>query len=343
MIPAQPAAEKPLPLSQATPQWKREQAEAVTSPAELLRLVGLDQHPRWKEQAERAQPPFSLKVPRSYIHRMQFGCADDPLLLQALPQAVEHAEVAGFSADPVGDLNAQKTTGLLHKYHGRVLLVATGACAIHCRYCFRREYPYEQASATQSQWQESLDYIAADSSIHEVILSGGDPLTLSDKRLHKLIDRIETISHVQRLRIHSRLPIVLPSRVTETLCQRLAQSRLRCIMVVHANHAQELDHTTAKALQDLRRAGVDCLNQAVLLAGINDSVEALAQLSERLFEQGALPYYLHSLDRVHGAAHFEVDEARAKHLVAQLRERLSGYLVPTLVREIEGESSKTPL
>lgn len=343
MIPVQPLVEKPLSPSKTTPEWKRELAEAITSPAVLLKQLELDQHPQWQQHADHSALTFPLKVPLAYVKRMRRGCADDPLLLQVLPQNAEHVAAAGFSADPVGDLHAQQSAGLLHKYRGRVLLVATGVCAIHCRYCFRREYPYESASASQSEWQSALDYIAADTSINEVILSGGDPLTLSDKRLDKLIGHIEAIPHVRRLRIHSRLPIVLPSRVTSGLCQRLAASRLHCVMVVHANHAQELDNSTAAALQQLRQAGVHCLNQAVLLADINDSVEALAELSERLFEQGALPYYLHSLDRVNGTAHFDASDERAKHLIRQLRARLSGYLVPTLVREIEGETSKTPL
>ncbi|MGM0563385.1 MAG: EF-P beta-lysylation protein EpmB [Pseudomonadota bacterium] len=341
MIPAQPAAEKPLRPDM--PRWKRELAEAIQSPAELLEAVGLGHRDDLLQRAEAAAGLFPLRVPRAYVARMAPGDPDDPLLRQVLPLGEEHQAVDGFDADPVGDLAAQKAPGLLHKYCGRVLLVATGVCAIHCRYCFRREYPYESASASQSQWDEALSYIAGHDDIHEVILSGGDPLSLSDKRLDALITRLEAIPHLKRLRLHSRQPVVLPSRVTEFLCRRLAESRLRTVMVIHANHARELDGEVAEAVARLRGAGVHCLNQAVLLAGINDSAETLARLSDKLFEIGVLPYYLHLLDRVRGAAHFEVNEARGAELILALRQRLSGYLVPKLVREIEGEGAKTPI
>jgi EF-P beta-lysylation protein EpmB len=284
---------------------------------------------------------FKLRVTKSFAKRMQYGDARDPLLLQVLPLGEEHQQTAGFSADPVGDLHAQKQPGLLHKYQGRVLLVATGSCAINCRYCFRREYPYSEASATQSQWQQSLEYIAADDSISEVILSGGDPLMLSDKRLDKLISHLEAIPHLKRLRVHSRLPVVLPSRITDGLVRRLSSSRLQAVMVIHSNHAQELDQEVGEAINKLKLAHITCLNQAVLLKNINNSLSALSDLSERLFEIGVLPYYLHLLDKVEGAAHFDVSESQAVHLMAQLQAQLPGYLVPKLVREIAGQPNKT--
>lgn len=335
-IPAKLAGKKPA-------QWKQELAEAIENPAELLRFVGLMDDADRLEQAVSAQSLFKLRVTKSFAGRMQYGNAHDPLLLQVLPLGEEHQQTEGFSADPVGDLHAQKQPGLLHKYHGRVLLIATGSCAINCRYCFRREYPYSEASATQSQWRQSLDYIAADDSISEVILSGGDPLMLSDKRLDKLISHLEGISHLKCLRIHSRLPVVLPSRITDTLVQRLSSSRLQAVMVIHCNHAQELDQEVATALNKLKLGHITCLNQAVLLKGINNSLSALAGLSERLFEMGVLPYYLHLLDKVKGAAHFDVPEQQALQLMRQLQAQLPGYLVPKLVREIAGQPNKTPV
>lgn len=341
MIPVQAIPAKPV--GKNTAQWKQELAEAIEDPAQLLRFVGLQEDADRLQQANSAQGLFKLRVTQSFARRMQHGNAHDPLLLQVLPLGEEHLHTEGFNADPVGDLHAQKQPGLLHKYHGRVLLVVTGSCAINCRYCFRREYPYSEASATQSQWQESLDYIRADATITEVILSGGDPLMLSDRRLDKLIGLLEAIPHLKRLRIHSRLPVVLPSRITDGLVQRLSTSRLQAVMVIHSNHAQELDGEVAAAIDKLLQAQITCLNQAVLLKGINDSLSALSDLSEQLFEIGVLPYYLHLLDKVKGAAHFDVTEQQALALTAQLQARLPGYLVPKLVREIAGQAHKTSI
>ena len=339
MIPVQAIPAKP----KNTVQWKQELSDAIQDPAELLSFVGLHEDADRLRQAISAQRLFKLRVTRSFAKRMQYGNPQDPLLLQVLPLGNELQHTQGFSADPVGDLHAQKQPGLLHKYHGRVLLITTGSCAINCRYCFRREYPYSEASATQSQWQESLDYIGADNSITEVILSGGDPLMLSDKRLDKLICHLEAIPHLKRLRIHSRLPVVLPSRITNELVQRLYQSRLQAVMVIHSNHAQELDRDVHLAVDKLQQAKILCLNQAVLLNNINDSLSALSDLSERLFEIGVQPYYLHLLDKVSGAAHFDVPEQRAWQLITQMRSQLPGYLVPKLVRELAGEPYKTPV
>ena len=326
-----------------TMQWKQELSDAIEDPVELLHFVGLQNDEKRLAQAISAQRLFKLRVTRSFAKRIQYGNTLDPLLLQVLPLGAEHLLTEGFSIDPVGDLHAQKQPGLLHKYRGRVLLITTGSCAINCRYCFRREYPYDEASITQSQWQESFDYIASDNSISEVILSGGDPLTLSDKRLNKLISHLEAISHLKRLRIHSRLPVVLPSRITSELVQHLSTSRLQVVMVIHSNHAQELDQEVAEAIHKLKLAHIICLNQSVLLRGINDNPSVLHNLSERLFEIGVLPYYLHLLDKVSGAAHFDVPEQQALQLMAHLQAQLPGYLVPKLVKEIAGQSNKTAI
>jgi EF-P beta-lysylation protein EpmB len=249
----------------------------------------------------------------------------------------------GFVLDAVDDHAARKAPGLLQKYAGRVLLMASGACAVNCRYCFRRHYPYSEEPRRLDDWEPALDAIERDTSIHEVILSGGDPLTLPDERFQLLIERLEQIDHLTRLRIHSRLPIVLPDRVNAKLIDQLRNTRLQPVMVVHANHPNEIAGDCAEALRRLVRAGIPTLNQAVLLRGVNDDVAALAELCERLINVGVMPYYLHLLDRVVGTGHFEVPEATAVELTAALRSRLPGYAVPQLVREIAGELSKTPV
>lgn len=322
------------------PLWQRELAEGVRDPAELLDALGLDRS--LLTPALAAEKQFPLRVPRSFVRRMRHGDPDDPLLRQVLPLTAELASVAGFGPDPVGDRQAMRPGGVLHKYHGRALLVATGACAIHCRYCFRRHFPYAEANAASEHWAGALAYIRDRADITEVILSGGDPLVLNDRRLGELATELADIPHVRRLRIHSRLPVVLPSRVDSRMLDWFAGTRLTPIMVIHANHPQELDDEVGAALQRLRERGVTLLNQTVLLAGINDDTATQIALSERLFALGTLPYYLHVLDRVEGAAHFEsaTDLAALMH---GLRSALPGYLVPKLVREEPGEPSKTPL
>lgn len=326
------------PLTWQRPRWQQDLAEAVRDPAELLQM--LDLSPDLLAPALRAGRDFPLRVPRSYVARMRKGDPDDPLLRQVLPLAAEDVPSPGFITDPVGDLQAMPRPGLLHKYHGRALLITTGACAVHCRYCFRRHFPYGGANPAAGQWQAALDHIAGDPSLREIILSGGDPLSLSDARLAALAEQLAAIPHVRRLRIHTRLPIVLPSRVNQELTGWLTDSPLQKVLVVHANHAREIDAETAKALRDLKNCDVTLLNQSVLLRGVNDSAETLTNLSETLYEAGVLPYYLHLLDKVQGAAHFDVPEAEARRLLTLLRDRLPGYLVPRLVREIEGEASK---
>ena len=270
---------------------------------------------------------------------MRRGDPGDPLLRQVLPVAAEDEEVPGFSANPVGELGLIRGDGLLIKYRGRALVVATGACAIHCRYCFRRHFPYDDGRMPD-RLSGVLEALAEDKTIDEVILSGGDPLVLSDDSLSDLADRIASIGHVRRLRIHTRLPVVLPERVDEALVGWITACRIPVVVVVHANHPREIDDDVARSLGALRDAGAAVLNQAVLLAGVNDSAQSLAELSTRLFDCGVLPYYLHLLDRVAGAAHFEVDERRALEIMDELRARLPGYLVPRLVREVDGAPSK---
>lgn len=324
-----------------TPVWQQELARAITAPEELLATVRLG--PEWLPAARAAAQLFPLRVPRGFIARMRAGDPRDPLLRQVLPLAEECLTAPDFAVDPVGDAVAMTVPGVLHKYHGRVLLTATGACAVHCRYCFRRHFPYAEANPAAGHWQAALGYIAADDSIAEVILSGGDPLTLSDRRLRELTDALAPIPHVRRLRIHTRLPIVLPERVDDGLLAWLESLRQSCVVVVHVNHANELDAAVKAALTRLKNAGVPSLNQSVLLRGVNDNVDALAALSEALFACGVLPYYLHLLDKVQGAAHFDVPEDVACALVAQLRDRLPGYLLPRLVREDAGAPAKIPL
>jgi EF-P beta-lysylation protein EpmB len=284
-----------------------------------------------------------MRVPRGFVARMKKGDPGDPLLLQVLPQAAELGDVPGFTRDAVGDLASRAAHGVLHKYEGRALFVATGSCAVNCRYCFRRHFPYAEETAAAGRWHEAVALVAEDASIREVILSGGDPLSLSTAKLAELTDRLATIAHVKRLRIHTRLPVVLPERVDGVLETWLRRLPMQRVVVLHANHPNELDDAVAEACVRIARTGATLLNQSVLLRGINDDAQTLQALSERLFTCGVLPYYLHQLDRVAGVAHFEVDDPRARTLMDALRARLPGYLVPRLVREVAGAPSKTPL
>lgn len=333
-------ADDPRSLHPATG-WQALWRDAITDPLELLELLGLQALAG--RLSDQAAAQFPMRVPRGFAARMRKGDPCDPLLRQVLPIDDEEQLAPGFSFDAVGDAAARGATGLLHKYQGRALLISTGSCAIHCRYCFRRHFPYGDETAAVNNWRESVDYLRADPSISEVLLSGGDPLSLSTRKLASLTAQLSGIPHLRRLRLHTRLPVVLPERVDAELLDWIASLPWPVTVVIHANHARELDAQVATALLALRGAGAILLNQAVLLSGVNDDTNALAELSERLFDSGVLPYYLHQLDRVAGAAHFEVDDQRALHLAGELRARLPGYLVPTLVREIAGENSKTPL
>ncbi len=320
--------------------WQTQHAEALREPEELLRQLALPTS--LLAPAEAASTRFSLRVPDSWVARIKAGNLSDPLLRQILPAAEELESSSDFSTDPVGDRAARVLPGLLHKYQGRVLLMTTGACAIHCRYCFRRHYPYADDNFL-TQLPGILDYIRADNSIHEIILSGGDPLSLSNERLTDLIQQIQTITHVKRLRIHTRTPVALPARLDDGLFEVLQAIKLQTIIVIHCNHPNELDEQVLETLSAMQQCGLTLLNQSVLLKGVNDDADILTHLSERLFSAGVLAYYLHQLDKVEGAQHFEVQDARAIALHDALRQRLPGYLLPRLVREQRGAGAKTPL
>jgi EF-P beta-lysylation protein EpmB len=321
--------------------WQQELAEAITTPEELAAALGVS--PLALAGAHEAGERFRLRIPRSFVARMRRGDLGDPLLRQVLPVAAELAEELAYSADPVGEHAAVRAPALLQKYRGRALLITTQTCAVNCRYCFRREFPYAQQTGDAPRWSEALAEIAADPSLEEIILSGGDPLSLSNARLEGLTRALAAIPHVRRIRVHTRQPVVLPSRVDEGLLQWLRASTLPVVLVLHINHPNELDTELAGACARLRATGVTLLNQSVLLAGVNDDVEVLSELSQRLFEAGVLPYYLHALDRVRGAAHFAVADERAQSLAGQLAARLPGYLVPRLVREVPGAPAKVAL
>lgn len=285
-------------------------------------------------------PRFGLNVPLRLARKMAKNCLDDPLVRQFLPLQEERQEVEGFSLDAVGDVPARQAKKLLHKYEGRALVLASSACAMHCRFCFRQNFPYERG---ESDFEGELSYLEKNSSIHEVILSGGDPLSLSDEKLGALFKRLEAISHVKRVRFHSRFPIGIPERICESFLAILSSTRLQGVFVVHCNHPRELDPEVIAALKAIQKVGVPVLNQAVLLKGINDSPEVLHALCSTLVDAGILPYYLHQLDRVVGTAHFEVDKERGRALVQKLSSSLSGYAVPKYVQEVTGEQQKIPL
>ncbi|MBW3541888.1 MAG: EF-P beta-lysylation protein EpmB [Planctomycetes bacterium] len=321
--------------------WERSLAAAIRDPDELIDRLRLEDALR--PPARRAAELFPLVVPHSFLNRMRPGDAADPLLRQVLPLGVELHATPAFTTDTLSEDAARRAPGLLQKYQGRALLIAAGACAVHCRYCFRRHYPYAAEPRRSDDWEPALKLLAEDRSLSEVILSGGDPLVLSDRRLGRLFERLEAVPHLRRLRIHTRLPVVLPERVTEALVELLVGGRLQKVVVLHANHANELVADAAVAATRLKDAGVMLLNQSVLLAGVNDCADALADLSERLIVLGVWPYYLHQLDRVAGAAHFEVPIERGRELMHELRRRLPGYAVPNYVQEVPGRPYKLPL
>ncbi|MFO7304859.1 MAG: EF-P beta-lysylation protein EpmB [Gammaproteobacteria bacterium] len=341
MIAATPSAGQLQPGSTSVPRWQQELANAISDPRELCEVLDLD--PSLIAPALESARGFPLKVPRRFVAKMRKGDPKDPLLLQVLPVSAEMAFVPGFELDPVGDLQSRAGAGVLHKYHGRALAIATGACAIHCRYCFRRHFPYDEESALRSGWSRAIAALQADATLSEVILSGGDPLSLSDRRLRELTDKLACIPHIRRLRIHTRYPVVLPARIDEELLNWLQSLPIQRVIVIHANHPREIDEEVIAGCRALAAAGATLLNQSVLLAGVNDSPDTLAELSEALFAAGVLPYYLHMLDRVQGAAHFEVPIERALALHEALAARLPGYLLPRLVREIPGAPAKRPV
>ncbi|MCP5327849.1 MAG: EF-P beta-lysylation protein EpmB [Sinobacteraceae bacterium] len=329
------------PQARQTSTWQRELASAITDPRELLEILGLP--PGLIAGSAPVTAGFPLRVPRGFVRRMRHGDPTDPLLRQVLPLAAEGLAVPGYGHDPLREADARRAPGLLHKYHGRALLVTTGACAVHCRYCFRREFPYAEQLGELGRWRESLQQLAADASIRELILSGGDPLSLADTRLAVLTGELARIPHLETLRIHTRQPVVLPERVDTGLLAWLRSLPWPVVIVLHVNHPNEIDAQVAQAFVALRASGATLLNQSVLLAGVNDDAAVLEALSRRLHATSVLPYYLHMPDAVAGTAHFDVPESRARALIDALARRLPGYLVPRLAREIPGNEAKTVL
>ena len=321
--------------------WLTQLADVVTSPDELLQLLNVDADANLLAGRD-AKRLFALRVPRAFIARMEPGNPNDPLLRQVLTSQEEFIHAPGYSTDPLEEQHSV-VPGLLHKYSNRALLLVKGGCAVNCRYCFRRHFPYAENQGTKRNWQKAMEYIAAHPELDEIIFSGGDPLMAKDHELDWLLTQLESIPHIKRLRIHSRLPIVIPARITDTLVARISASSLQVLLVNHINHANEIDTAFRRAMKSLRMAGVTLLNQSVLLRGVNDNARTLADLSNALFDAGVMPYYLHVLDRVQGAAHFMVSDEEARVIMRELLTLVSGYLVPTLAREIGGEPSKTPL
>ncbi|HAU1192933.1 TPA: EF-P beta-lysylation protein EpmB [Legionella pneumophila] len=318
--------------------WQKILAQGFTSTTDLLNFLEL---PRSGENLF-AEKQFPSRIPRGFANRMQKRNPQDPLLLQVLAKEEELAQAEGYVIDPLSESNTL-IKGLLHKYHGRVLLTLTGVCAVNCRYCFRRHFPYQANNPGRQGWKEVCAYIANDPSITEVILSGGDPLLAANLVLEELLQSLEKISHVHTLRIHTRIPIVLPERIDKGLLDLLTNTRFKKVIVVHCNHPQELDESVLQACSDLKKAGCYLLNQSVLLAGVNDDAVILSKLSHTLFDYGIMPYYLHLLDKVKGSAHFDMPFLRAQSIYHQLQSLVPGYLLPRLVREEPGRSSKTLL
>ncbi|MHC9511264.1 EF-P beta-lysylation protein EpmB [Kangiella sp. M94] len=321
-------------------EWKKLLSQAISSPFELLSRLNLaiDDLP----YTVLPEHQFIQKVPAPFVECMEKNNPYDPLLRQVLAVSDENQEVAGFVPDPLQEQQSE-VPGLLHKYRSRVLVMLSTACAINCRYCFRREFPYQQHQTGRQGWQAIFDYLNAHPEINEVILSGGDPLAVNDSYLKDFIQQLELIPSVVRLRIHTRLPVVIPQRVTQGLIEALTESRLQTVMVLHINHPNEIGELFAKAANRLHQNGIHLLNQSVLLKNINDSSITLAELSEKLFAHHIQPYYLHQLDKVSGTHHFEVNDSEAIKIMQELNSLLAGFLVPKLVREEAGRSSKTPI
>lgn len=320
--------------------WQKELANVVTCPKVLLEMVGLSS--QVYENDIKARSLFPVRVPLPFIKKIRHGDANDPLLLQVMPRHQEFLTKSGFNKDPLLEQDNNQP-GLLHKYKSRVLVMFKTGCAVNCRYCFRRHFPYQENQLNKRSLIDALNYIKSDKNINEVILSGGDPLMAKDDAISWFLDELEQIPQIKRMRIHSRLPVVIPARITEQLCERLEKSPLKIIFVNHINHANEIDNDFKNAMAMLKKADVLLLNQAVILKDVNDTVDAQIHLSEALFDADVLPYYLHLLDKVEGASHFDIDEQHAIKIQAELLEALPGFLVPKLVREIGGQKSKTPI
>ena len=321
--------------------WQQQLKDAVTSSVVLLELLGLQKEQLGDvAQVTVAHQQFAVRVPRPFIAKMEKGNADDPLLKQVLVHSQELDVVAGYTRDPLAEMSANPLPGLLHKYKTRVLLTLSVACAVNCRYCFRRHFPYEDQAMDFSRQQAVIAYLREHPEINEVILSGGDPLMLKDQRLDDWLQQLEAVQSLTRLRIHTRFPVVIPDRITFELAQTLSRSRLKAIVVLHINHRNEIDDALIKQLKLLLSENVLLLNQSVLLQGVNDDVGVLTELSEKLFYSGVLPYYLHCLDKVQGAAHFDLKKSQVLALYQQLQGQLPGFLVPKLVEERAGVAHK---
>ena len=323
------------------PDWKTEFSRCVNSTDELLNYLQLDA--QQLSVSQQAALSFPMRVPWPFVRRMEIGNPSDPLLSQVLPVEAEMQPMPGFSPDPLKESDHNPVPGIVHKYHNRLLLIVSPQCAINCRYCFRRHFPYEETRQRKEQWQQALDYISSKPEINEVIFSGGDPLAANDKFLGWLAEQIASIPHIKRLRIHSRLPVVIPSRINQQFFDWATATRLKPIMVLHINHGNEINDELAAGIAQCSANGIVMLNQTVLLKGINDSAEILSELSEKLFDCGVTPYYLHLLDKVQGASHFDINRDKAKQIYGQLQTRLPGFLVPKLVAEIAGKRSKTQI
>ena len=319
--------------------WSEHLAQAITNLAELISLLGLPSD--LAEQGQEAHQAFKLLVPRPYLSRIEYGNPEDPLLQQILPHGHEMLPQAGYNKDPLEEADHNPQKAIVHKYTRRLLVIASGGCAVNCRYCFRRHFPYGDNQLAQAEWHSVIDYLKAHPQINEVILSGGDPLMMKDNLLADKVRQIEALPQIKRLRIHSRLPVVIPARVCDAMISWITNSRLDIVMVWHINHANEIDAEVKQAAMRLKQAGVTLLNQGVILKGVNDNVDAQVALSETLFDAGILPYYMFTLDPVEGAAHFDISVNEAQQLMGQVAAELPGYLVPKLAKEIPGKSAKT--
>tara|TARA_B110000046_G_scaffold186050_1_gene231929 strand:+ start:16540 stop:17553 length:1014 start_codon:yes stop_codon:yes gene_type:complete len=319
--------------------WQTDLSQCITVVDDLLAELELDRSQL--SVCQRAATQFDFKVPKPFVQRMKKGDPNDPLLAQVLPVKAEMRLDPVYSTDPLDETSHNPVAGIVHKYRHRLLLIVSPACAINCRYCFRRHFPYQENRQSKEQWMQALTYISSNTEINEVIFSGGDPLAANDQFLGWLAEEIAAIPHIKRLRIHTRLPVVIPSRINESFLRWATASRLKPIVVLHINHSNEIDSEVAEAVARLLDVGIKVLNQTVLLKGINDSADTLNTLSERLFDCGIAPYYLHLLDPVQGASHFDIDDAQALEIFHELQTMLPGFLLPRLVREIPGKLSKT--
>ncbi|MDX1756476.1 MAG: EF-P beta-lysylation protein EpmB [Marinobacter sp.] len=342
MIQRTPTAIEARPLDHDNRTWQQLLADSITTPEDLLRRLDLPAG-RWLDGARGGHRLFPIRVPEPYLERIERGNAADPLLRQILPLMDETQARDGYVRDPLAEQAATPSPGLIRKYRSRALLMVTGQCAINCRYCFRRHFPYDEHRLSPEERAGVIQALAQAPEVNEVIFSGGDPLAVNDRLLARWARDLATVPQLRRIRIHSRLPVVIPQRVCDDLIGWLTETRLQTVLVLHVNHPNELDRQTRSALGRLRAAGVTLLNQSVILKGVNDDANTLAALSESLFEAGVLPYYLHAFDPVAGAHHFDVSDDKARQLVRKLVERLPGFLVPKLVREQPGRAGKTPI